>query len=179
VSGTLSWFALYVEGVYPALALVPIVPFLPHEPRGLDVFEDPTDDDHVHHFEHEWNGVVQAVLFMFGLVNAGVMLHGYGAGTWATVTASLIGRPLGIFAGVRLAIAAGLHLPKRFTWRVLVVVALATSSGFTFALFVAPGLIPVGPMLSEIKLGALFTVAGALCTLGAARALKVGRFARS
>jgi NhaA family Na+:H+ antiporter len=178
VSGTLSWWAFYVEGVHAALALVPIVPFLPHEPRGFDVLADPPDDDHEHHFEHEWNSVVQALLFMFGIVNAGVMLHGYGAGTWATLTASLVGRPLGILAGVGVAMAVGLHLPRRFTWRVLIVVALAMSSGFTFALFVAPGLIPVGPVLSEIKLGALISIAGAFCTLGAARAFKIGRFAR-
>src|SRR5262245_12039781 len=31
--GILSWFSLYFGGIHPALALVPIVPFLPHGPR--------------------------------------------------------------------------------------------------------------------------------------------------
>lgn len=39
-SGTLSWFACYWGGIPPALALVPIVPFLPHRPRGLDLFAE-------------------------------------------------------------------------------------------------------------------------------------------
>ena len=39
--GTLSWFAFYLADVHPALALLPIVPFLPHEPRTMDVFAEP------------------------------------------------------------------------------------------------------------------------------------------
>lgn len=178
IAGPLSWAALYLEGVHPALALIPIVPFLPREPRSVDVFADPVDDDEVHHFEHEWNEVVQVILFLFGLVNAGVILRGYDTGTWAVLAAALVGRPVGIMAAVGVALVAGLHLPGRMRWRDLLVVALATSSGFTFALFFATGLIPIGPMLSQIKLGALATVVGALLTLGAARLLRVGRFRR-
>ncbi len=78
-----------LDGLHPALALVPIVPFLPHEPRRRDLVRRPPDDDAVHHAEHEWNGVVQVVLFLFGLVNAGVILRGYDTGTWAVLTAAL------------------------------------------------------------------------------------------
>jgi NhaA family Na+:H+ antiporter len=176
ICGGLSWWALYLEGMHPALALVPIVPLLPHEPRRLNLFADPKDDDEVHHFEHEWNEAVQAVLFFFGLVNAGVMLRGYGTGTWATLTAALVGRPVGILAAILIAVALGMHLPRRIGWRELLVVALATTSGFTFALFFATGLIPIGPLLAEIKLGALGTAAGALVAIGVARLLRVGRF---
>jgi NhaA family Na+:H+ antiporter len=177
ICGTLSWWALYLGGVHPALALVPIVPFLPHEPRPLNLFADPADDDAVHHVEHRWHELVQGVLFLFGLVNAGVVLRGYGTGTWALMTAALAGRPLGMLAAVGAALAIGLHLPRRIGWRELTVIALATSSGFTFALFFATGLIPTGPLLSQIKIGALATVVGAPLALGAARALRVGRFA--
>ena len=177
LSGTLSWLAFYRAGVHPALALVPIVPFVPHEPRPLDVFADPAADDAVHHAEHEWNVVVQIVLFLFGLVNAGVILRSYDTGTWAVLTAALIGRPLGILAAIALAVATGLHLPRRMGWREVTIVALATSSGFTFALFAATSLLPVGAVLAQIKIGALSTVLGALVAIGAARALRVGRFA--
>jgi Na+:H+ antiporter, NhaA family len=177
VCGTMCWWGLYLLEMHPALAIVPIVPFLPHERRSIDLFADPKDDDAVHHFEHEWNEVVQVVLFFFGLVNAGVMLRGYGTGTWALLTAALVGRPLGILAAVGLGVAAGLHLPHRVGWRELIVIAIATSSGFTLALFFATGLIPIGPVLAEIKLGALSTIAAALVAIGAARLLRVGRFA--
>jgi NhaA family Na+:H+ antiporter len=36
--GTLTWFGFWWSGLHPALALIPIVPFLPRSPRGLDSF---------------------------------------------------------------------------------------------------------------------------------------------
>jgi Na+:H+ antiporter, NhaA family len=176
--GTASWWAFYWAGVHPALALVPIVPFLPHQPRPLEVLAEPPDDGPVHHAEHRWNVAVQIVLFLFGLVNAGVILRGYDTGTWAVLLAALVGRPLGVMAAIAIAVVAGLHLPRRTSWRDLAVVALATSSGFTFSLFVATSLIPVGAVLTQLKLGALSTVAGAGLAYGTARVLRVGRFAR-
>jgi Na+:H+ antiporter, NhaA family len=178
IAGTLSWLAFYLEGMHPAFALVPIVPFLPHEPRRLDLFANPPDDDATHHYEHQWNVLVQGMLFFFGLVNAGVLLRQYDTGTWAILSAALVGRPVGIMLAVGLAVLAGLRLPARMGWRELVVVALATSSGFTFALFFATGLFPMGPVLSQIKMGALATVIGALLAFGAARLLRVGHRAR-
>lgn len=178
ICGVLSWWAFKLEGIHPALALLPIVPFLPHEPRRQNPFVQPPDDDAVHHFEHEWNSLVQVILFLFALANAGVALRQYDTGTWAMLLGALVGRPLGILAAIGLALAAGLHLPRGVGWRELVVMGLATSSGFTFALFFAAGLIPAGPALAQIKLGALATVVGLPLALGAARLLRVGRFAR-
>jgi len=177
IGGTVSWWAFYWVGLHPALALVPIVPFLPHEPRSVDLFADPPDDDATHRFEHEWNTLVQGILFCFGLVNGGVVFSAYGTGTWAVLTAAFVGRPAGILIAVGLAVAAGLHLPRRIGWRELIVIALATSSGFVFALFFATGVMPIGPLLAEIKIGALATAAGALLTVAAAWLLKVGKFA--
>ncbi len=178
VCGTLSWIALYREGLHPAFALVPIVPFLPHEPRRLDLLADPPDDDAVHHFEHEWNALVQAVLFCFGLVNGGVLLRGYDTGTWALLLGALVGRPLGILTAVGAAVAAGWHLPRGLGWRQLLVAALASSSGFTFALFFATGILSTGPLLAQLTIGAVGTAAGSLLAIGAARLFRVGRFAR-
>jgi len=176
-AGSLSWLAFYREGLHPAFALVPIVPFLPHEPRSLNLFADPPDDDVVHHFEHEWNEVVQVILFLFGLVNGGVVLRGYGTGTWAVMLAALVGRPLGIIVGVGLAVLAGLHLPRRIGARELIVTALALSTGFTFALFFVTGIVSIGPLLAQLTIGALATAAGSVLAFGAATLLRVGRFA--
>jgi len=178
VCGTLSWIAFYREGLHPAFALVPIVPFLPHEPRRLDLLADPPDDDAVHHFEHEWNTLVQGILFFFGLVNGGVLLRGYDTGTWALLLGALVGRPLGILTAVGAAVAAGWHLPRGLGWRQLVVAALASSSGFTFALFFATGILSTGPLLAQLTIGAVGTAAGSLLAIGAARLFRVGRFAR-
>src|SRR5258705_4564254 len=179
ICGALSWLAFFREGLHPAFALVPIVPFLPHEPRRLDLLADPPDDDAVHHFEHEWNALVQAILFFFGLVNGGVILTGYDTGTWAVMLAALVGRPVGILAAVGVAVAAGWHLPRRIGWRQLVVAAFAASSGFTFALFFASGILSTGPLLAQLTIGALATAAGPLLAFGIARLLRVGRFSQA
>lgn len=177
VCGTLSWLSFYWMGIHPALALVPIVPLLPHDPRPRNVFDDRTDNNPIHHAEHEWNGVAQVALFLFGLVNAGVILKHYDTGTWAVLTAALVGRPLGVLGGIGLAAVAGVRLPRHTTWRDMLVMALATASGFTFALFVTAAILPIGAVLGQITLGALATVAGIVVTFVVARVLGVGRFA--
>ncbi len=176
ISGTLSWLSLYWMGIHPALALVPIVPLLPHDRRPGEVFADRPDHDPVHQAEHEWNGLAQLALFMFGLVNAGVILKHVDTGTWAVLVAALAGRPLGIVAAVALAVTAGLHLPRRMQWADVIVVALATTSGFTFALFLGSAALPVGAVAEQVTLGALLTAVGALLTLYTAWVLCVGRF---
>jgi Na+/H+ antiporter NhaA len=120
---------------------------------------------------------VQVILFFFGLVNAGVMPARLRNRHMGAPDRRLVGRPIGALAGVAVATAAGLHLPSRVEWRDLAVVALATSSGFTLALFVAVSILAPGSVLSELKIGALSIVIGALLAFGAAAALHVGRFA--
>jgi hypothetical protein len=80
------------------------------------------------------------------------------------------------FAAAALGRLAGLQLPTSIAWRDLVVIALATSSGFTFALFTAATLLPVCGVLTQIRVGALATACGAALTDGVARGLRVGRF---
>ena len=81
--------------------------------------------------------------------------------------AALIGRPIGILVSVALHGGRPVHLPADLRWRELIVVSLAASAGFTFALFFATAIMPAGPLLGELKLGALSTAAGALVALAA------------
>jgi len=175
--GLVSWWALFLGGVHPALALVPIVPFFPHgkRDRGLMVEPAPHAHDTLTMFERWWQLPVEGVLLMFGLVNAGVPLHGLEEGMWAIPIAAL-GRPFGILAATAVAIAAGLHLPLRVGWRELVVVGCTATIGLVFALFFATAVMPLGGILLEMKMGALVTIAGAALAFAAARVLRVGRF---
>jgi NhaA family Na+:H+ antiporter len=178
VCGALSWLALYLEGFPPALALVPIVAFMPHTPRRLgELFEDEVDAtaESPRHYEHVWHYHVQIALLLFGLVNAGVVVTGYDEGTNATLAAAL-GRTAGILLAVGAAVAFGLRLPAHLGWRELIVVALASSIGLTFSLYFAIAMFPAGPLLAQIKLGALLTVAALPLAFGAAWLLRVGRF---
>ena len=177
-SGTLSWTACYWSGIQPALALVPIVPFLPHRSRHVGLsFEAQRATPR--RFEHIFKYTVQVVLLFYGLVNGGVVIGGEMPGAWAVLLAALVGRPMGIIASIALGMAAGLGLPARLHWRELMVVSLATSGGFTFALFVAASVIPGGPLLNELKLGGLSTGVSAVLAFAAARVLHVGRFSRT
>ena len=119
------------------------------------------------------------MLFLFGLVNAGVPLHDSGHGTWAVLVAILAGKPIGIGLSVGLAVAAGCRLPQRLAWRDVIVVGCAAGIGFTVALFFATAAFPPGPLLDETKIGALFSVTGAGLAFAAAALLRVGRFRAS
>jgi NhaA family Na+:H+ antiporter len=177
--GVVSWWALFLGGVHPALALVPTVPFFPHgrHDRGLMVETAPPAHDTLTMFERWWQLPVEGVLLFFGLVNAGVPLHGLEEGMWAIPIAAL-GRPIGILVAAGLAIAAGLHLPLRVGWRELVVVGCTATIGLVFALFFATAVMPLGTLLLELKMGALITIAGGALAFAAALVLGVGRFAR-
>jgi NhaA family Na+:H+ antiporter len=178
--GLLSWVSLFVGGVHPALALVPIVPFFPHglRDRGLMVDPAPQAHDTLTLFERFWRLPVEGVLLMFGLVNAGVPLHGLEIGLWGIPLAAL-GRPFGIIVAAGAAMAAGLHLPHRVGWRELVVVGCTASIGLVFALFFATAVMPLGVLLLQMKLGALVTIVGAVVAFVVARLLGVGRFAEA
>jgi NhaA family Na+:H+ antiporter len=177
--GVVSWTALFVGGVHPALALVPIVPFFPHgrRDRGLMVEPLPQAHDTLTMFERWWQLPVEGVMLLFGLVNAGVPLHGLEEGMWAIPIAAL-GRPFGIAAAVGIAISAGLHLPLRVGWREVLVVGWTATIGLVFALFFAAAVMPLGALLLEMKMGALITIAGGGLAFAVARVLTVGRFAR-
>ena len=173
--GILSWWGFRLAGVHPALALVPIVPLLPQSRHLLEPFgarrADAADREGT-----AWVTSVQVVLFCFGLTNGGAVLRGYDTGTWAVLLGALVGRPLGMVVAVAAGRLAGLHLPGSIAWRDLAVVALATSSGFTFALLTAAMLLPVGGVLTQIRVGALATALGAMTAYAAARILRVGRY---
>jgi NhaA family Na+:H+ antiporter len=175
--GSLSWAALYLGGVHPALALAPIVPFMPHSARDLGLFEARKElqADTLSRFEHWWATPVQFVLFLFGLANGGVPFQQTGRGTYYVLAALLVGKPLGILifsAGARL---VGAHLPPGLRARDLLVVGVAASIGFTVSLFFATAAFPGGPALAETKVGAVLSFVAAPLALVVARVLGVGR----
>jgi NhaA family Na+:H+ antiporter len=174
IGGGLSWFGLHHGGVHPALALVPIIPFLPHIQRDPGLFvEAPDAHDTLDEFEHWFKRPVDVMLFFFGLVNAGVAFGNFGAGTYFVLVSILLGKPLGILAATGAATLAGLHLPARVTWRDMTVVGIIAAIGFTVALFFATAAFPYGRILDETKLGALFSFGAFFIALGVARMLKI------
>jgi NhaA family Na+:H+ antiporter len=171
--GALSWAALYSGGVHPALALVPIVPFMPHGSRDLGLFE-PREDvqpDTLNQFEHWWMIPVQFVLLLFGFANAGVPFAQIGPGTYYVLAALLIGKPIGILLFATGARLVGARLPPGLMLPQLALVGIVASIGFTVSLFFATAAFPGGAALAETKMGAL------LSFLAAPLALIVSRLA--
>lgn len=174
-SGSLSWAALYWGGFHPALALVPIVPFMPHAPHDLGLFEprEALRADTLNRFEQWWATPVQFVLLLFGFANAGVPLAQIGPGTYYVLAALLLGKPIGILlfsGGARL---IGARLPAGLQIRDLLVVGTAAAIGFTVSLFFATAAFPAGAALAETKMGALLSFVAAPLAFVMSRIVRV------
>lgn len=171
--GGLSWCAMYFGGIHPALALVPIMPFMPHQKRDLGLFDRREQGlpDTMNRFEHFFRVPVQFILFFFGLVNAGVPLGGIGSGTWIVVIALLVGKPVGILTLTLVSIRAGLRAPGGLTSVHTLVVGVTAGIGFTVALFFATAAFPPGTVLDEVKMGALLSFIAAPCAILLGRAV--------
>jgi Na+:H+ antiporter, NhaA family len=173
-SGSLSWAALYFGGFHPALALVPVVPFMPHGARDLGLF-DPREDlraDTLNQFEHWWATPVQFVLLLFGLANAGVPFAQVGPGTYFVLAGLLLGKPIGILLFSSAARLAGARLPVGVRLADLVVIGITAAIGFTVSLFFATAAFPAGAALAETKMGALLSFSAAPLALVASRLLR-------
>ena len=174
--GSLSWAALYWGGFHPALALVPVVPPMPHSARDLGLF-DPREahrPDTLNRFEQWWATPVQLLLFLFGFANAGVPFGQMGAGTYYVVAGLLLGKPIGILLFSNVARLAGASLPPGLRAGDLFVVGVVASIGFTVSLFFATAAFPAGTTaLAETKMGALLSFGAAPLALMVSRTLQL------
>ena len=162
-AGSLSWGALYLGGFHPALALVPIVPFMPHGTRDLGLFDarDGSRRDTLNSFEHWWRIPVQLILMLFGFANAGVAFESIGPGTYYVLTGLLIGKPVGVLLMTGAARLAGARMPTGLHIRDVLVVGVVASIGFTVSLFFATAAFPGGAALAETKMGAVLSFGAA------------------
>jgi NhaA family Na+:H+ antiporter len=173
-AGSLSWAALYFGGFHPALALVPIVPFMPHSPRDVGLFDprETRQHDTLNRFERWWAVPVQFILLLFGLANAGVPFEQVGHGTYFVLAGLLIGKPLGIVLFSGAARLAGAKLSRGLLLADLVVIGITASIGFTVSLFFATAAFRPGAALAETKMGALFSFSAVPLALVASRLLR-------
>ena len=173
--GLPSWAGLYNAHLHPALALVFIIPFLPHPPRETKHLfeEDPGDFSPLAKFEHEWKLIVDFGLFMFGLANAGVELSATGTATWLVFGALLCGKTIGIFAMGILGENIGFSLPKGMRRKHLLVAGLIAGTGFTVALFVAGEAFTDPVLQGAAKMGAMLSIAVFPIAMTAAKILGI------
>ena len=172
--GVLSWIGLVRGGLHPALAMVPIVPFMPHHTSDLAELSE-TDVKGVttlQAFEHWWRVPVQIILFFFGLANAGVPVIGVGTATWIVLVSLVVGKPVGIVLTTKIADLAGLKRAAELDDVSVFVTGIAAGIGFTVALFFTTAAFPAGALQDEAKLGALLSFVAAPMAILAGRALR-------
>lgn len=179
VPGVFSWVGLYAGGIHPALALVPIIPFMPAAAKDLGLFasEEDLQPDTLNRFEHAWRVPVQIILFFFGFANAGVPLSSIGAPTWLVLGGLVFGKPIGVVGMTLLAERIGFERAKALDLRSLMVLGVAAGIGFTVALFFATAAFRPGVVLDQAKMGALLSFLAAPLAILLARVLKIRRSA--
>ncbi len=179
--GSLSWVGLAGAGVEPALALAPIVPFMPSTSHNAETVEDAhTHDDmmsaHPHatttaheghsvleQFEHQLKLFVDFGLFFFAFANAGVAFSSIGLVTMMVLVSLIVGKGIGVALFSWLAAKVGFPLPDGMGVRHLVVTGVIAGLGLTVALFVAGKAFPGdSPFQEPGKMGAVLSIVAAL-----------------
>ncbi|WP_051849073.1 Na+/H+ antiporter NhaA [Thiomonas sp. FB-Cd] len=83
------------------------------------------------------------ILPLFALANAGVQLGGAGLAllghgvTWGVALGLVLGKPVGILAGVGATVMVVGGLPPGYSWRLMLPIAAFCGVGFTMSLFIA------------------------------------------
>jgi len=185
IGGLLSWIGFIQAHLHPALALVPIIPFLPGPKRDTGLFVEEAGesnyehDDHspLHNFEHDLKLFVDMGLFFFGFANAGVEFDAINAVTWIILAALLVGKVVGITLFSWIAQKLGAPLPTGMRLKHLFVASIIAGLGLTVALFVAGQAFKGGDVansyLGPAKMGAVFSAAAAFIAIFVGRLLKV------
>lgn len=176
IAGLISLVAFTQSGLHPALGLLPIIPAIPHADRAFGIFAEA--ETHLHdilnQIEHALQIPVEVILFLFGLVNAGVVFTALGEPTWLVLGGLLIGKPIGVVVfGLIAARVFRFGLPDGMRVADLVIVGLVAAIGFTVALFFAAVAFDPGPVQDAAKIGALLSLLAALAALVAGKLLKV------
>ena len=183
VGGALSWSGMAKAGVEPALALAPIVPFLPHMSHHA---EAPAEETHSHEvggpphphataivehsghsvleqFEHQLKLFVDFGLFFFAFANAGVAFSSIGSVTMMVLLSLIVGKAVGVTLFSWAAERVGFPLPEGMSLRHLPVIGIIAGLGLTVALFVAGKAFPAdSPFQEPGKMGAVFSIGAAL-----------------
>lgn len=157
LGGLFSWFGLFNAGLHPALALVVIIPFLPHITNG--------SEEHVHShesalidFDLKFKSFVDFGLFFFGLTNAGVQFASMSTITLIVLLSLIIGKTVGIYVFGRIAEKIGFPLPTGMNRNHLAAAGLVAALGLTVALFVAGVAFIDQDIQGAAKMGALSSV---------------------
>lgn len=169
IPGVICWLGLLSNGLHPALALVPIVPFIPQSRSNGE--GSPLID-----FEHTTKLPVDMGLFFFGLANAGVAIGAIEPVTYIVLLALIVGKTVGITAFAFVGNLIGAKYPSGMGTRHIFTAGIVAALGLTVALFVAGQAFKTPEVMqlqSGAKLGALLSVLAAPIAIVVGKALNV------
>lgn len=175
VPGMLSWYGFARSGLHPALALLPIIPVIPHvhiakHHPGWNFLRE----INLEAFEFWLKRPVEVILGLFGLANTGVIFNQVGMPTILVAGGLILGKPLGIFLSGWLGVKGfKLRLPEGLNWQSLLVVGCTAGIGFTVAIFVATVAFPNGDVQAAAKMGALVSFGSGLLAWPLAKAFGI------
>lgn len=145
----IMWASVLKSGVHATLAGVAAAFFIPT-----------VHMKNMEHALHPW--VAFAIMPAFAFANAGVSLHGVNIEQLLTPLAGgimaglAIGKPLGIFGTLFIAIRSGLTpMPAGVAWSQLFGLSLLCGIGFTMSLFIGTLAFPPGDLLKDVRLGVM------------------------
>jgi NhaA family Na+:H+ antiporter len=148
--GLILWVAVLKSGVHATLAGVACALFIPVGKAG----------DTLEHSLHPW--VAFAILPIFAFANAGVPLHGFGLSsfqdplTLGIMLGLFLGKPLGIFTTLLIAIQSGLSpMPEGVSWKQLFALSVLCGIGFTMSLFIGSLAFESEAAQAAIRIGVL------------------------
>ncbi len=176
IAGIISWYGFMRSGLHPSLGLLPVIPAIPHADRAFGMFAEAEKylTDLLNVLEHALKYPVQIVLFLFGLLNAGVQFSSIGEATWLVLAGLLIGKPAGVLLfGWFAAYPLRLGLPEGMRTVDLFVIGCIAAIGFTVSLFFAGAAFESGPVQEAAKMGALFSFIAAAISIIVGRVLRV------
>jgi Na+:H+ antiporter, NhaA family len=155
--GVMLWVMVLKSGVHATLAGVVTALAVP---LIRPAQSDETLLEHVEHGLHPY--VAYAILPLFAFANAGVSFEGMGLGSLMEPVALgialglFVGKQLGIFASLWLAVKAGLApMPTATSWPQLYGVSLVAGIGFTMSLFIGSLAFSTNEFDAQVRLGVL------------------------
>ncbi len=170
-AGFVSWAGFSLAGFPPELGLLPIIPAIPHANRSFGIFAEAEGllHDPLNQLVSVLILPIAGVLFLFGLTRGAIEISAWGPGTLAVLATFWLGKPLGLLAGVSLALTFGNgKLPEGMRLSDFVLLALITSMGFIAPVTVLDLTMGGGIASAEARLGlAISLLIGPLTIVGA------------
>ena len=176
VAGILSWYGFQESGLHPALGLIPVVAAVPHADADFGLFAEIEKSSHdlLNEIEHSLKVPVEFILFLFGLMNAGVEFSSIGTPTLLVLLGLMVGKPIGIaLFGWIGAYPFKFGMPKHVRVIDLVVIGFVAAIGFTVSLFIATVAFEAGPVQYAAKMGALLSLASAAVAIFAGKMARI------